>query len=53
MTILEFVTENMAEFSAIGIALLALGGAIVKMTPTKTDDAWWAALMKAIGKGKK
>ena len=29
--------------------LMALGGAVVKLTPTKTDDAWFQALKRAFG----
>lgn len=51
--VIEFVTLHSTEFAVIGAALLAVGGAIVKLTPTKTDDEWWQKLMSAIGKGKK
>lgn len=46
----DYVTAHWAEFSAMGAALIALGGIIVKLTPTKTDDKWWRAFMSAIGR---
>ena len=52
MEILNYITANMAEFTALGAALLAAGGIIVKLTPTEKDNEWWSALMKAIGRAK-
>jgi hypothetical protein len=32
-----------------GVAAV-LGGIVVKLTPTKTDDAWWSAIRRAAKK---
>lgn len=52
MEIMQVLQQNPMEVAAMGGALLTVGGIIVKLTPTKTDDAWWAALMKALGRRK-
>ena len=41
MEIIEFVKSNLAAFTALGSALMLLGGLVVKATPTKKDDEWW------------
>ena len=46
----EFITENMAEVTALGAALMVLGGIIVKLTPTKKDDEWFQAIKSVFGK---
>lgn len=40
--------EGMAAMAG----LLTFGGLVVKLTPTKKDDEWWAALMRTLGRGK-
>lgn len=32
----------------IALAVFAAGGAVVKLTPTKTDDAWWQKIKTAL-----
>jgi len=49
---MEFITFIMAhQAEALGIfgAAMALGGAVVKLTPTKKDDAWFKAIKRALG----
>ena len=43
---------NQGQFVAIFAAIAALGGAIVKLTPTKKDDEWYEAIMRALGRRK-
>ena len=52
MSLFEYISANSVEFTALGAALLTVGGIVVKLTPTKADDIWWQKLMKAIGRGK-
>ena len=52
MDALEYIMANQAQFAVIGASLLAFGGAVVKITPTKKDDAWYEAIMKAVGRRK-
>lgn len=52
MDALGYIMENQAQFAVIGASLLALGGAIVKITPTKKDDEWYEAIMRALGRRK-
>jgi hypothetical protein len=47
---MDFILQHWAEFSAAGGALLVIGGIIVKLTPTKTDDKWWRGVMRALGR---
>lgn len=47
---LDYITVHWQEFSAMGAALMVLGGVIVKLTPTKTDDKWWQAITSFLGK---
>lgn len=44
---IEFITENQAVL--IAIAML-VGGLIVKLTPTKVDDAWFQKIKALLGK---
>ena len=50
MTVIDFIMANQASFVALGAALLTAGGIVVKLTPTKADDAWWEALMRQLGR---
>ncbi len=52
MDALEYIMANQAQFAVIGASVLALGGAVVKLTPTKKDDAWYEAIMRAVGRRK-
>ena len=52
MDALEYILANQGQFAVIGASVLALGGAIVKLTPTKKDDVWWEWLMTMIGRRK-
>jgi len=47
---IEFMTEHWAEFAALGSALLAVGGIIVKLTPTKKDDEWYQKIKSIFSK---
>ena len=40
MSVVDFIMENQASFVAIFGGLMVIGGVIVKLTPTKVDDAW-------------
>lgn len=46
----EWISQNQAQVAAIAAAAGVLGGLIVKLTPTKTDDKWFAALMSLFGR---
>ncbi len=52
MEALEFILANQAQFVVIFAAMAALGGAVVKITPTKKDDEWYEAIMRAAGRRK-
>ncbi len=52
MEALEFILANQAQFAVIFAAMAALGGAVVKITPTKKDDEWYEAIMRAAGRRK-
>ena len=47
---MEWISENQSQVMAIVAAAGVLGGLVVKLTPTKTDDKWWAALMGMFGR---
>ena len=47
---IEFLTEHSAEFVTIGGLLMALGGVIVKLTPTKKDDDWYQKIKSVFKK---
>jgi hypothetical protein len=49
MEIIEFIRIHMAEFGAIGAALMVVGGLVVKITPTKTDDVWFQKITGWVG----
>ena len=48
--IIEYFAENQEQLLALGAALMVLGGIIVKMTPTKVDDAWFKKIKGWFGK---
>lgn len=38
------------EINAIIAGAMVLGGVIVKLTPTKTDDKWWRKIKGLFGR---
>lgn len=48
---IEFIMANKDQLMSIVLAAMALGGLIVKITPTKTDDAWFKKIKSFFGLG--
>ncbi len=46
---MEWIIANKGLLLALGAALLALVGAIVKLTPSKTDDSLFNRVVSALG----
>ncbi len=49
MEFIAFIMAHQTEVLSIFAAAMALGGAVVKITPTKVDDAWFKAIKRAFG----
>ena len=47
---MEWIGENQAALMGIVAAAATIGGIIVKLTPTKTDDKWFGVVMGWFGK---
>jgi len=47
---IEFIMANKDQLVSIIIASMALGGLIVKLTPTKADDAWFKKISTFFGR---
>lgn len=48
---IEFITVNKVQLMSIVAAAMAIGGIIVKLTPTKTDDKWFQKIKSLLGLG--
>jgi len=48
---IEFILANKEHLMSIVLASAALGGLIVKLTPTKVDDAWFKKIKSFLGLG--
>lgn len=49
---MDWIVEHWEQLAAIASAAMVLGGLIVKLTPTKTDDKWFRKLKGLLPKGK-
>ncbi len=49
MEFIAFILAHQTEVLGIFAAAMALGGAVVKITPTKVDDAWFKAIKRVFG----
>jgi predicted phage tail protein len=45
----EWITANHTNLLAAVGAAMALGGILVKLTPTKKDDEWYQKIKGALG----
>lgn len=48
---IDFIMANKDQLMPIVLAAIVLGGLIVKITPTKTDDAWFKKVTTFLGVG--
>ena len=48
---IDFIVANKDQLVSIVLAAMALGGLIVKITPTKVDDAWFKKIKSFLGMG--
>jgi len=48
MEIFGYISAHQGEFMALGAAIMAAGGIVVKLTPTKKDDEWWEQLKRVV-----
>ena len=50
MVIVEWVKTNWLQIAQVITSIIGIASIIVKMTPSKIDDAWLDKIVKFIGK---
>jgi len=51
MIMVEFIMVNKLQLMSIIASAMAIGGIIVKLTPTKVDDKWFQKIKTLLGLG--